>query len=144
MRCAGRAGHDGGHDANGRAFREIAGGGQPHGKEIALAHEHDVAARCGAAKSRRRRNDPLDARPSEMATTAASSADDTLTMREMGLTEPPNASNPESGVVNAFQRIVSGTGEFAGATGYLFVSGFNHNQRVVTTVRREICTAAAQ
>ena len=30
----------------------------------------------------------------------------TLAMREMGLTEPPNASNPESGVVNAFQRIV--------------------------------------
>ena len=46
--------------------------------------------------------------------------------------------NPESGVVNAFQRIVSGTGEFAGATGYLFVSGFNRNQRVVTTVRGEI------
>ena len=67
----------------------------------------------------------------------------TLTMREMGLTEPPNASNPESGVVNAFQRIVSGTGEFAGATGYLFVSGFNRNQRVVTTVRGEICTATA-
>ena len=67
----------------------------------------------------------------------------TLTMREMGLTEPPNASNPESGVVNAFQRIVSGTGEFAGATGYLFVSGFNRNQRVVTTVLGEICTPAA-
>jgi hypothetical protein len=65
----------------------------------------------------------------------------TLTMREMGMTEPPNASNPESGVVNAFQRIVSGTGEFAGATGYLFVSGFNRNQQVVTTVRGEICTA---
>ena len=67
----------------------------------------------------------------------------TLTMREMGLTEPPNASNPESGVVNAFQRIVSGTGEFAGATGYLFVSGFNRNQQVVTTVRGELCTPVA-
>jgi hypothetical protein len=66
----------------------------------------------------------------------------TLTMREMGLTEPPNASNPESGVVNAFQRIVAGTGEFAGATGYLFVSGFNRNQRIVTTVRGEICMPA--
>ncbi len=67
-------------------------------------------------------------------------ANGTLTMREMGLTEPPNASNPESGVVNAFQRIVAGTGEFAGATGYLFVSGFNRNQRIVTTVTGEICT----
>src|SRR5262245_51197399 len=65
----------------------------------------------------------------------------TMTMREMGLTEPFNASNPESGVVNAFQRIVSGTGEFEGATGYLFVSGFNRNQRVVTTVHGEICVA---
>ena len=63
----------------------------------------------------------------------------TLTMREMGLTEPPVASNPESGVVNAYQKIVAGTGEFAGATGYLFVSGFNRNQRIVTTVRGEIC-----
>jgi hypothetical protein len=54
-----------------------------------------------------------------------------------------NASNPESGVVNAFQRIVAGTGKFAGATGYLFVSGFNRNQQVVTTVRGEICTATA-
>ena len=51
-------------------------------------------------------------------------ANGTLTMREMGMTEPPDVNNPESGVVNAFQRIVAGTGEFAGATGYLFVSGF--------------------
>jgi hypothetical protein len=67
----------------------------------------------------------------------------TLTMREMGLTEPPDASNPESGVVNAFQRIVSGTGEYAGATGYLFVSGFNRNQRIVTNVYGEICRPTA-
>jgi len=64
----------------------------------------------------------------------------TLTMREMGLTEPPDPNNPESGVVNAFQRIVAGTGEFTGATGYLFVSGFNRNQRILTTVHGEICT----
>lgn len=69
-------------------------------------------------------------------------ANGTLTMREMGMTEPPNVNNPESGVVNAFQRIVAGTGEFAGATGYLFVSGFNRNQRIVTTVRGEICMPA--
>ena len=66
-------------------------------------------------------------------------ASGTLTMREMGMTEPPDVNNPESGVVNAFQRIVAGTGEFAGATGYLFVSGFNRNQRIVTTVSGEIC-----
>lgn len=66
-------------------------------------------------------------------------ANGVLTMREFGLSEPFTASNPESGVVNAFQKIVSGTGEFEGATGYLFVSGFNRNQQVVTTVHGEIC-----
>ena len=71
-------------------------------------------------------------------------ANGTLTMREMGLTEPPSASNPESGVVNAFQRIVGGTGEFAGATGYLFVAGFNRNQRIETAVTGVICKAPAQ
>jgi hypothetical protein len=66
----------------------------------------------------------------------------TLVMKEMGTTEPFTASNPESGVVNAYQRIVSGTDEFEGATGYLFVSGFNRNQRVVTTVHGVICKAS--
>jgi hypothetical protein len=65
----------------------------------------------------------------------------TLIMKEMGMTEPFNASNPQSGVVNAYQRVVGGTGDFEGATGYLFVSGFNRNQRVVTTVHGEICKA---
>jgi hypothetical protein len=63
-------------------------------------------------------------------------------MREMGMTEPFNANNPETGVVNAYQRIVAGDGEFSCATGYLFVSGFNRNQRVVTTVHGEICKPA--
>ena len=58
-----------------------------------------------------------------------------------GATEPFNASNPESGVVNAYQRVVGGTDEFEGATGYLFVSGFNRNQRVVTTLHGVICKA---
>ena len=65
-----------------------------------------------------------------------------LVMKEMGTTEPFNASNPQSGVVNAYQRIVSGTEEFEGATGYLFVSGFNRNGQVVTTLHGEICKAA--
>ena len=66
----------------------------------------------------------------------------TLTMREMGLSEPSLNTTPEGGVVNAFQRIVGGTGEFAGATGYLFVSGFNRSGQVATTVHGEICRAA--
>jgi hypothetical protein len=65
----------------------------------------------------------------------------TLIMKEMGMTEPFNASNPESGVVNAYQRVVAGTDEFEGATGYLFVSGFNRNQQVVTTLHGVICKA---
>jgi hypothetical protein len=62
----------------------------------------------------------------------------TLTMKEMGLSDPPTQ-DPESGVVAAYQKIVEGTGEFAGATGYLFVTGFNRNQRIVTTVHGQIC-----
>lgn len=68
----------------------------------------------------------------------------TLSMQEMGLSEPSANTTPEGGVVNAFQRIVAGTGEFAGATGYLFVSGFNRSGQVVTTVHGEICTPAQQ
>jgi hypothetical protein len=64
----------------------------------------------------------------------------TLAMREMGFSEPSANSTPSGGVVNAFQRIVDGTGEFAGATGYLFVSGFNRSGHVVTTVHGTICT----
>lgn len=65
----------------------------------------------------------------------------TLTMREMGLSEPSANTTPEGGVVNALQRIVGGTGEFAGATGYLFVSGFNRGGQIATTVHGEICTS---
>jgi hypothetical protein len=65
----------------------------------------------------------------------------TLIMKEMGMTEPFTASNPQSGVVNAYQRVVGGTDDFEGATGYLFVSGFNRNQQVVTTLHGEICKA---
>lgn len=64
----------------------------------------------------------------------------TLTMREMGFSEPSANSTPAGGVVSAFQRIVGGTGEFAGATGYLFVTGFNRSGHVVTAVRGTICT----
>lgn len=64
-----------------------------------------------------------------------------LVMKEVGSNEP-SANNPAaSGMVNAFQRIVSGTGEFEGATGYLFVSGFNQSGHVVTTLHGVICKA---
>ena len=66
----------------------------------------------------------------------------TLTMKEMGLTEPP-ASQP--GQQRRRERVSSGrvgNGRFAGATGYLFVSGFNRNQTIVTTVKGEICKPA--
>jgi hypothetical protein len=66
-----------------------------------------------------------------------------LVMKEVGSNEP-SANNPAaSGMVNAFQRIVSGTGDFEGATGYLFVSGFNNGGRVVTTLHGVICKASS-
>jgi hypothetical protein len=40
----------------------------------------------------------------------------TLTMRETGVVG--------RGAVTAYQEITGGTGDFAGATGYFFVSGF--------------------
>jgi hypothetical protein len=68
----------------------------------------------------------------------------TLTMREMGMSEPSGNTTPQGGVVNAFQRIVAGTGEFAGATGYLFVGGFNRSGQIATTVQGEICWPTPQ
>ena len=61
-------------------------------------------------------------------------------MREMGLSEPSANPTADGGVVNAFQRVVSGTGEFEGATGFLFVSGFNRSGHIATTVHGTICT----
>jgi hypothetical protein len=62
----------------------------------------------------------------------------TLVTRETGVSNP-TVGNPDSGAVTAFQRIVEATGEWAGATGYFFVSGFNRDGRVETTVSGEIC-----
>lgn len=62
-----------------------------------------------------------------------------LVMRETGLTNQSQGL-PESGAITAYQQIVSATGEFAGATGYFFVSGFNRDGRIVTKVTGEICT----
>jgi hypothetical protein len=62
----------------------------------------------------------------------------TLIMRETGVSNTSQGL-PESGAVTAFQKIVSADGELAGATGYLFVSGFSRNGRVETSVMGEIC-----
>jgi hypothetical protein len=62
----------------------------------------------------------------------------TLITRETGVVDPLPG-RPSSGAVAASQEIVSATGEFAGATGHFFVTGFNHNQHVVTRVAGEIC-----
>lgn len=58
----------------------------------------------------------------------------TITARETGVT----TRGPE-GVVTAYQQIVSGTGDFAGATGYFFVSGQKTGGTVDTFVNGEIC-----
>jgi len=54
-----------------------------------------------------------------------------LLMREAGIVPP--------GVVTAHQKIVEGTGEFAGATGYFFVSGTRAGGVITTNVDGEIC-----
>lgn len=54
-----------------------------------------------------------------------------LSMRETGVVLP--------GVVTAHQRIVEGTGRYAGATGYFFVSGLRDGGTITTQVTGEIC-----
>jgi hypothetical protein len=61
-----------------------------------------------------------------------------LIMRETGVVDPV-AGRPSSGAVTAYQQVVSSTGEFAGVTGYLFVSGFNRDGHVVTRVMGQLC-----
>jgi len=58
----------------------------------------------------------------------------TITVRETGVT-----TNGSEGVVTAYQEIVSGTGDFAGATGYFFVSGHKTGGTVTTFVNGAIC-----
>jgi hypothetical protein len=66
-------------------------------------------------------------------------ANGTLTLRETGVSNQTQGL-PESGAVTAFQLVVGGTGEWSGATGHLFVSGFNANRQVVTTtITGQLC-----
>ena len=62
----------------------------------------------------------------------------TLLMRETGVVNQTTG-NLQSGAITAMQVVVSGTGVYAGATGYLFVSGFNRGGHVETEVFGQIC-----
>jgi hypothetical protein len=62
----------------------------------------------------------------------------TLIARETGVVNNTQGTQ-DSGVITAFQRINEAIGEFAGVTGYFFVSGFNINQHIVTKVTGHIC-----
>jgi hypothetical protein len=62
----------------------------------------------------------------------------TIVTRETGVVNNTQG-NPESGAVTAFQKITSADGEWTGATGHFFVSGFSINQHVVTRVTGRIC-----
>lgn len=54
-----------------------------------------------------------------------------LHMLEAGIVPP--------GVVTAHQRIVEGTGDFAGATGFFFVSGTRTAEIITTKVTGQLC-----
>ena len=58
--------------------------------------------------------------------------------RETGVTNT-STGLPQSGAVTAYQQIQDATGEFAGATGFFFVSGHSASGHVVTQVTGEIC-----
>lgn len=58
-------------------------------------------------------------------------ANGSLFMREAGVVPP--------GVVTAHQRIVEGTGDFAGTTGFFFVSGTRESGVITTQVTGQIC-----
>lgn len=57
----------------------------------------------------------------------------TLVMRETGVT------SSKQGVVTAYQKITDASGEYAGVSGYFFVSGHNDGQQITTRVTGEIC-----
>lgn len=61
-----------------------------------------------------------------------------LDMRETGITNTL-AGVLQSGRVTAYQQVVDGSGEFAGATGFLFVSGQNVGGVITTRISGELC-----
>ena len=62
----------------------------------------------------------------------------TLILRETGVFNTTQG-NIESGATTAFQKVTDATGELSGATGYLFVSGFNMGGHVVTRLTGRLC-----
>jgi hypothetical protein len=63
-----------------------------------------------------------------------------LIMRETGVTNT-STGLPQSGAVTAYQQVVGGTGEYVGASGFLFVSGRNVNNTIETVIHGELCFA---
>ncbi len=62
----------------------------------------------------------------------------TLITRETGVVNTTTGT-PHSGAVSAVQVVTAGTGIYQGATGTLFVSGFNVGGHVVTKVTGTLC-----
>lgn len=62
----------------------------------------------------------------------------TLDVRETGVTNT-STGLPQSGAVTAYQQILGGTGEYEGATGFLFVNGRNTDGVIETRVFGELC-----
>jgi hypothetical protein len=61
-----------------------------------------------------------------------------LQMRETGVTNT-STGLPQSGAVTAYQQVTGGTGDYEGATGFLFVSGRNVDNVIETSVMGELC-----
>lgn len=63
--------------------------------------------------------------------------DGTLTVRESGLSGV--IETPEVGYFPAIQKVLEGTGDYAGATGHLWVLGQRIGSEFVSEVRGELC-----
>ena len=61
----------------------------------------------------------------------------TLTARESGLSGLMES--PEQGFFSSFQQVLEGTGEYEGATGYLWVLGQRIGSEFVSEVRGVVC-----
>lgn len=61
----------------------------------------------------------------------------TLTVRESGLSGLINS--PEQGFFTAFQEVLEGTGEYAGATGHMWVAGERNESVFTAQVNGVIC-----
>lgn len=62
----------------------------------------------------------------------------TITARETGVFDP-TLGRPSAGALTAYQEIVGATGDYVGASGYFFVSGFNRDNHIVTRVFGQVC-----